>query len=91
MTEQYRAGQPTYPMYVVDPETHTTALPGRPSRPNKLEGLYRTACCGSVAGIILWILALLMIVFVPVVVLLNRHNVTILLKAYLGRSELTAS
>lgn len=62
-------------MYVVDPETHTTGLPGRPSRPNKLERIYRTACCGSVAGIILWILALLMVVFVPLGVILARNNV----------------
>ncbi|KEF60202.1 uncharacterized protein A1O9_05052 [Exophiala aquamarina CBS 119918] len=74
MSEQYHTGQPTYPMYVVDPETRTMALPGRPSRPNKLEKLYRTACCGSAAGILLWILALLMVVFVPVGVILARNN-----------------
>ncbi|ETI28633.1 hypothetical protein G647_01084 [Cladophialophora carrionii CBS 160.54] len=58
-------------MYVVDPETNTSALPYR-TRNEKLEKLYRRACCGSVAGILLWIVLLLVAIFVPIGVLLAK-------------------
>ncbi|OCT44149.1 hypothetical protein CLCR_00701 [Cladophialophora carrionii] len=58
-------------MYVVDPETNTPALPYR-TRDEKLEKLYRRACCGSVAGILLWIALLLVAIFVPIGVLLAK-------------------
>ncbi|EXJ64683.1 hypothetical protein A1O7_01021 [Cladophialophora yegresii CBS 114405] len=55
-------------MYVVDPETNTSALPYR-THNEKLERLYRRACCGSVAGVLLWIVLLLVAIFVPIGVL----------------------
>ena len=53
------------PMYVMDPETNTAALPYR-SNVSKLEKTYRTACCGSIAGILLWIFLVLTAIFVPI-------------------------
>ncbi|KIW72818.1 hypothetical protein PV04_00988 [Phialophora macrospora] len=57
--------------YIVDPETNTSALPYRP-RDEKLEKLYRRACCGSVAGILLWTVLLLVAIFVPIGVLFAK-------------------
>ncbi|KAL2431131.1 hypothetical protein ABEF95_003533 [Exophiala dermatitidis] len=68
--------RPIHPMYVVDPETHTEALPYRPSHPTSLEKIYRRACCGSPGGILLWILGLLAAVIVPIVVLYARGNLS---------------
>ncbi|EHY57933.1 hypothetical protein ABEF92_001711 [Exophiala dermatitidis] len=65
-----------HPMYVLDPETHTEALPYRPSHPTSLEKIYRRACCGSPGGILLWGLGLLAAIVVPIVVLYARGNLS---------------
>ncbi|KAI1623819.1 hypothetical protein EDD37DRAFT_682032 [Exophiala viscosa] len=57
---------------LVDPETHTEALPYRPHRSGGLQKFYRTACCGSIVGILLWVFALLFAIFVPIGALLAR-------------------
>ncbi|KAJ9608797.1 hypothetical protein H2200_006568 [Cladophialophora chaetospira] len=57
------------PMYIVDPETNTSPLPYRPYG-SKVEKVYRRYCCGSIAGILLWIVLLLVCIFVPLGVLI---------------------
>ncbi|EXJ95396.1 hypothetical protein A1O1_00517, partial [Capronia coronata CBS 617.96] len=68
--------RPLQPMYIIDPETNTTALPYRPGHSSSLEKLYRRACCGSPAGLLLWILGLLVAIVVPIAVLYARGRLS---------------
>ena len=57
----------------VDPTTNTERLPYRPAPRGKLEKAYRRWCCGSIIGLILWILGAVCLITVPIVVVVLRN------------------
>ena len=49
-------------------------LPGRPAR-SALESTYARWCCGSILGVIVWILLILLLTMVPIAVVVLKKMV----------------
>lgn len=61
----------------LDPATNSERLPPRPRDRSALEKTYARWCCGSVFGIIAWILMVFLFITVPIVVVALKNMVSL--------------
>jgi hypothetical protein len=61
----------------LDPTTNSERLPPRPRDRSALEKAYARWCCGSILGVIAWILAVFLFITVPIVVVALKNMVSL--------------
>ena len=65
-------GDGHYNQGYVDPTTNTERLSPRPRERSSLEKTYSGWCCGSIIGVVAWVLAIFLFITVPIVVVALR-------------------
>ena len=77
---QYLAGNSHnqgYNQKYIDLTTNSERLPPRPRDRSTLEKTYARWCCGSILGVIAWIVVVFLLITVPIVVAALRNVVSL--------------
>jgi hypothetical protein len=61
----------------VDPTTNSERLPPRPRDRSALEKTYARWCCGSILGVVPWIVVVFLLITVPIVVVALKNLVSL--------------